>query len=89
MGKRFEITGDTKLEDIIDRYPYVVPVLDEFGVYFDPFTYITLKSKLADVTGYNALNPNDSDSFIDAIRQAIDAGPPAEWKGNPSEQKTQ
>jgi hypothetical protein len=73
------VTENTKLEEIIDRAPYVVGVLDEYGVYFDPFTYITLKSSVADVAEYNALP--DYHDFLKALQQALDAGPPPEWKG--------
>jgi hypothetical protein len=74
------ITGDTKLEEIIDRAPYLVSVLDEYGVYFDPFTYISLKSSIADVAEYNALP--DYQTFLKALQQALDAGPPPDWKGD-------
>ncbi|MER3458746.1 MAG: hypothetical protein C4309_09100 [Chloroflexota bacterium] len=80
MSERLKITEETRLEEIIDRAPYVVSVLDEYGVYFDPFTYITLKSSIADVAEYNALP--DYKKFLQALQQALDAGPPPEWKGD-------
>lgn len=80
MSERLKITEETRLEEIIDRAPYVVSVLDEYGVYFDPFTYITLKSSIADVAEYNALP--DYKGFLQALQQALDAGPPPEWKGD-------
>jgi hypothetical protein len=64
-----------------DHSPDAVSILDEFGVYFVSFTHITLKSKLSDVSGYNALNPDGSASFLDAIRRVVDADPPPDWKG--------
>lgn len=73
------ITENTRLEEIIDRAPYLVSVLEEYGVYFDPFTYISLKSSIADVAEYNALP--DYQTFLKALQQALDAGPPPEWKG--------
>jgi len=63
------------------RRQSVVSVLDEFGVYFDPFTHITLRSKLADVAGHNVLNHDDSAGLLNALKQAIETGPPPEWKG--------
>lgn len=80
MSERLKITEETRLEEIIDRAPYVVSILDEYGVYFDPFTYITLKSSIADVAEYNALP--DYKEFLQALQQALDAGPPPEWKGD-------
>lgn len=80
MSERLRITEETRLEEIIDRAPYIVSVLDEYGVYFDPFTYITLKSSIADVAEYNALP--DYKSLLQALQQALDAGPPPEWKGD-------
>jgi hypothetical protein len=79
MVERLTITEDMKLEEVIDRAPYLVGVLDEYGVYFDPFTYITLKSSIADVAEYNALP--DYQTFMQALQRALDAGPPPEWKG--------
>ncbi len=79
MAERLTITEKTTLEEIIDRAPYAVAVLDEYGVYFDPFTYISLKASVADVAAFNALP--DYERFVKALQQALDAGPPPGWKG--------
>ncbi len=79
MSERFVITKDTKIEEILDRFPYAVGVLDSFEVYFDPFTYITLKSTIEDAAGYNALTGYEE--FLRALQACIDAPPPPEWKG--------
>ena len=69
----FQVTTETTIEDIIDRYPHTVAVLDQFGVYFDPFTYITLKSSIEDAAAYNALTDEERDRFLAALQQAIES----------------
>jgi hypothetical protein len=68
------ITRKTKIEDILDRYPHTMAILDQFGVYFDPFTYVTLKATVEEAAGYNAVK--DDKAFLRALQKAVDTPPP-------------
>ncbi|MBI3287706.1 MAG: hypothetical protein HYZ68_06635 [Chloroflexi bacterium] len=76
MARRMRITRKTRIEDILDRYPHAVAVLDEFGVYFDPFTYVNLKATVEEAAGYNAVK--DHKAFLHALQKAVDNPPPKE-----------
>ena len=53
--RRVEITADTNVGDLIDRYPEVLQVLEEYGIRMDPSTYILLRGSVREAAEYNAI----------------------------------
>lgn len=74
----FQITKETTLGEVMDRYPHIAEVLEEWDVFFDPFTYIVLRSSVEEAAGYNAIQ--DLDGFLEALRRAAAEEPPEHWR---------
>jgi hypothetical protein len=70
--RRVEITADTNVGDLIDRYPEVLQVLEEYGIRMDPSTYILLRGSVREAAEYNAIL--DLDAFRRAIADCVSAG---------------
>lgn len=78
MASGPKITRQTTLGEVMDRYPHIADVLEEWDVFFDPFTYIVLRSSVEEAAGYNAIQ--DVDGFVTALQRAAHEAPPEHWR---------
>lgn len=49
------VSADTNVGDLIDRYPEILEVLEEYGIRLDPSTYILLRGTVQEAAEYNAI----------------------------------
>jgi hypothetical protein len=64
-----EITDDTNVGELIDSYPEVLEVLEEYGIRLDPSTYILLRGSVREAAEYNAIL--DLEEFRSAIASCV------------------
>ena len=64
-----EITDETNVGDLIDRYPDILEVLEEYGIRMDPSTYILLRGSVREAAEYNAIL--DLEEFRQALASCI------------------
>ncbi|MEX2238418.1 MAG: hypothetical protein WEB00_12895 [Dehalococcoidia bacterium] len=63
------ITPDTNVGDLIDNYPGILEVLEEYGIRMDPFTYILLRGSVREAAEYSAVS--DLETFRRALAEHI------------------
>jgi hypothetical protein len=63
------VSADTNVGDLIDRYPEILGVLEEYGIRMDPSTYILLRGSVQEAAEYNAIL--DFDEFRRALARCV------------------
>jgi hypothetical protein len=63
------VTADTNVGDLIDRYPGILEVLEEYGIRMDPSTYILLRGSVQEAAEYNAIL--DFEEFRSALAACV------------------
>lgn len=67
------IDEGTTVEEIMDAYPGVLQVLEEFGIRIDPWTLIALKATVKELAEYSAVRyPAELER---AIQEFVEANP--------------
>ena len=66
-----EITDETNVGDLIDRYPNILEVLEEYGIRMDPSTYILLRGSVREAAEYNAIL--DPEEFRRALASCVNS----------------
>lgn len=63
------VSADTNVGDLIDRYPEILEVLEEYGIRLDPSTYILLRGTVQEAAEYNAIL--DLEEFRRALASCV------------------
>lgn len=70
-----EITAQTNVGELIDRFPGILEVLEEYGIRMDPFTYLLLRGSVQEAAEYSAVA--DLDEFRSHLADYISSHPDA------------
>lgn len=64
------VSAETNVGDLIDRYPGILEVLEEYGIRMDPSTYILLRGSVQEAAEYNAIL--DFEEFRAALAACVE-----------------
>jgi hypothetical protein len=64
-----EVTPETNVGELIERYPGILEILEEYGIRMDPTTYILLHGDVRQAAEYNAIQ--DLEGFRRALERYV------------------